>query len=133
MRLVGAQLATAISPGAAALPSDIRTLMMVHISRPQDIDAMLGESAAMTADDERLRAARPLGALPLMVLAADGSIAQSADFRATQEAQERLSINSQLTIVPQSSHYISLDQPQAVADAVGQVLESVRTGRPPQP
>jgi hypothetical protein len=55
---------------------------------------MLGESAGMTADDERLRAAQPLGRLLLLVLAAVSSIACSPDMRVTQEAQARLSSNS---------------------------------------
>jgi pimeloyl-ACP methyl ester carboxylesterase len=113
--------------------SDIGTLLMVRASRPQSIDAMLGESAAMMADDEGLRAARPLGAVPLIVLAADSSVAHSTDWRAAQEAQRRLSNNSQLIVVSQSSHFVSLDQPQAVVDAVQQVLESASTGQPLQP
>jgi pimeloyl-ACP methyl ester carboxylesterase len=132
MRLFGAQLAAASSPGAAALPTNIATLLMVQASRPQSIDAMLGESAGMTVDDERLRAAQSLGALPLIVLAADSSIAHSQAWRATQETQARLSSNSQLIVVPQSSHFVSFDQPQAVVDAVRQVLESARTGQPLQ-
>jgi pimeloyl-ACP methyl ester carboxylesterase len=133
MRLFGARLAAAASPGAIALPSDIRTLMMVRASRPQEIDAMLNESAAMTADDNRLRAAQPLGTLPLIVLAADSSVAQQANWRIAQEAQTQLSRNSHLVIVPHSSHFVSLDQPQAVADAVLQVIERARTGQPLQP
>jgi pimeloyl-ACP methyl ester carboxylesterase len=129
MRLFGARLAAATSPGAAALPENTRTLLMVQAARPHSIDAMLGESAGMTADDERLRAARPLGALPLVVLAADSSLAQSPDWRAAQEAQRQLSHNSRLVIVPQSSHFVSFDQPQAVADAVQQVIKSARTGQ----
>jgi pimeloyl-ACP methyl ester carboxylesterase len=133
MRLFGARLAAATSPGAAALPSEVGTLLMVQASRPRSIDAMLGESAAMTADDERLRAARPLGTLSLIVLAADSSIAQQPNWLAAQEAQTQLSHNSQLVVVPHSSHFVSLDQPQAVADAVLQVVETARTGQPLQP
>jgi pimeloyl-ACP methyl ester carboxylesterase len=130
MRLFGPRLAAATSPGAAALPSDIGTLLMVQASRPQSIDAMLGESVGITADDETLRAARPLGALPLSVLAADSSIAHSPDWRVAQEAQARLSSNSQLIVVPHTSHFVSFDQPQTIVDAVEQVLTSARTGQP---
>ena len=127
MRLFGSRLAAATSPGAATLPANIATLLMVQASRPQSIDAMLGESAGMTMDDARLRAARPLDALPLVVLAADSSVAHSADWRAGQQAQEQLSNNSRLIIVPHSSHFVSFDQPQAVIDAVQQVLVSAQT------
>jgi pimeloyl-ACP methyl ester carboxylesterase len=83
-----------------------------------------------TTDDNRLRAAHRLGMLPLMVLAADSSVAQSADRRAAQEAQARLSNNSQLAIVVRSSHFVSFDQPQAIVGAVEQVLASAQTNQP---
>jgi pimeloyl-ACP methyl ester carboxylesterase len=130
MRLFGTRLAAASSPGAAVLPPDVSTLLMLQAARDQSIDAMLAESADMTADDDRLRAAHSLGTLPLMVLAADSSVAQSAGWRTAQEAQARLSGNSQLAIVPQSSHFVSFDQPQAIVGAVEQVLDSVRSGGP---
>jgi pimeloyl-ACP methyl ester carboxylesterase len=133
MRLFGARLAAATSPGAATLSPDISTLLMVQASRSQSIDAMLGESAGMTADDARLRAERPLGALPLVVLAADSSLAHSTDWQAGQQIQEQLSNNSRLIVVPQSSHFVSFDQPQAVIDAVQQVIESARTSQPLAP
>jgi hypothetical protein len=59
--------------------------------------------------------------------------AQQPDWRAAQEAQAQLSRNSQLIVVPHSSHFVSLDQPQAIADAVLQVVEAVRTGQLLQP
>jgi pimeloyl-ACP methyl ester carboxylesterase len=130
MSLFGARLAAGTSPGATELPTSIRTLLMVQASRPHSIDTMLGESAGMNADDDRLHVARPLGALPLVVLAADSSVAQSPDWGAAQEAQRRLSNNSRLIVVPQSSHFVSFDQPQAVAEAVQQVITAARTGQP---
>lgn len=128
MRVFGAQLAAGTSPGAAALDPETATLLMLHASRTKDIDAMLAESATMTADDGRLRTARGLGALPVVVLAADSSV-QDAGWHAAQELQARLSSNSRLVVVPQSSHFIPLDQPQAVADAIADVLIAVQAGR----
>jgi pimeloyl-ACP methyl ester carboxylesterase len=133
MRLFGAHLAAATSPGAALLPPEIGTLLMMQASHPQSIDAMLGESAAMSADDDRLRMARPLGNLPLIMLAADSSIAQQSDWWAAQAAQAELSRNSLVIVVPHSSHFVSLDQPQAIADAVLQVVEAAHTGQLLQP
>lgn len=129
MRVFGARLAVGTSPGAAALDPKTARLLMLHASRSKDIAAMLAESAALTADDGRLRAARPLGALPVVVLAADSSL-QDADWRAAQDVQVTLSSNSRLVVVPQSSHFIALDQPQAVADAIADVLGSARTRQP---
>jgi pimeloyl-ACP methyl ester carboxylesterase len=125
MRLFGARLVAATSPGAAQLDHRTATLLMLHASRPKDIDAMLAESAMMTADDERLRAAPPLGDLPLIVLAADSSLRDDG-WRAGQDQQARLSTNSRLVVVDQSSHFIALDQPDAVADAIAQLVTEPR-------
>lgn len=125
MRLFGARLAAGTSPGVAQLDPRTATLLMLHASRPKDIDAMLAESAMMSADDERLRAAQPLGDLPLIVLAADSSL-RDASWRAGQDQQARLSTNSRLVVVTQSSHFIALDRPDAVADAIAQVLTAAR-------
>lgn len=128
MRLLGARLAAGISPGAAQLDPRTATLLMLHASHDKDINAMLAESAMMTADDEQLRAARSLGDLPLIVLAADSSL-RDAGWRAGQDVQARLSTNSRLVVVAQSSHFIALDQPDAVAVAIAQVLTAARTRR----
>ena len=128
MRLFGARLAAVLSTGAAALPAETRTVMMVQASRERDIDAMLRESAAQMEDDEQLRAARPLGTLPLVVLAADSSIVTSPSWQTAQAIQAGLSTNSQLIIVPRSSHFLNLDQPEVVADAVHAVVEAARGG-----
>jgi pimeloyl-ACP methyl ester carboxylesterase len=112
----------------------VRTLMMVRASRPQENEAMQREAADMLHDDGRLHAARPLGRLPLVVLAADSSVDQSQAWQASQERQAALSTNSWLIVVPYSSHYLALDQPTAVAEAVRFVLTTpdrpVSTGWP---
>lgn len=130
MRLFGAAMAAGMSPGAAELPESTRTLLMVQAARPHAIDAMLREHTGSTADDERLRAARSLETLPLVVLAADSSVARSPEWGAGQEAQRQLSTNSRLVVVARSSHHLALDQPQVVADAVLDVVSAARTGSP---
>jgi len=54
------------------------------------------------------------------------------EWRARQQAHQQLSNNSRLIVVPKSSHFISLDQPQAVAGAIQLVVEIGRTGQPLQ-
>ncbi|HWU75410.1 MAG TPA: alpha/beta hydrolase [Rhodanobacter sp.] len=74
------------------------------------------------------------GAMPLMVLKADGTYADApAEARKSLEAardatQQRIVATSSrglLRTVADSSHDIELDQPQAVADAVAQVLHEL--------
>jgi pimeloyl-ACP methyl ester carboxylesterase len=43
-----------------------------------------------------------------------------------QEAVARLSSNGKIFVVPNSGHWIQLDQPQVVIDAIREVLQSVR-------
>ncbi len=65
--------------------------------------------------------------MPLIVLAADSSVARSAEWGA-QEAQRQLSTNSRLVVVAQSSHHLALDQPEAVAGAVRDAIISSPDG-----
>lgn len=130
MRLFGAAMAAGMSPGAAELPASTRTLLMVQAARSHSIDAMLREHTGSTADDERLRSARPLVAIPLVVLAADSSVAQAPGWGAAQEAQRQRSTNSRLIVIAQSSHHPALDQPQTVADAILAVVAAARMERP---
>jgi pimeloyl-ACP methyl ester carboxylesterase len=130
MRLFGATMAAGMSAGAAELPPRTRTLLMLQAARPHSADAMLREYIGSTADDDQLRAGPSLGAMPVIVLAADSSLAQAPGWGPAQEAQRQLSTNSRLVIVARSSHHIALDQPQAVADAIQQGAMAALTGAP---
>jgi pimeloyl-ACP methyl ester carboxylesterase len=93
--------------------------------------------------DEMLRAtaARPLRQMPLIVLSA-GFVPDVSELgldlppgfqetltaaaRANQAFQAMLLPDSRQVIVAEAGHYIQLEQPQAVIDAVRQVVEAVR-------
>ena len=79
-----------------------------------------------------------LGKLPLLVLTRENGGYEDADVPATQLEQERkdgqsklthLSTNSRQILVP-SGHNMNLEDPAAVSDAIHQVVEAVRQGRP---
>ena len=42
-----------------------------------------------------------------------------------------LSSNGLLMVAENSGHTIPLDEPQVVAEAVGKVMQAIRSGRPP--
>jgi pimeloyl-ACP methyl ester carboxylesterase len=61
--------------------------------------------------------------MPLVVLSAgDATTAKTME----QEAVARLSSNGKIIVAPNSGHWIQLDQPQVVIDAIREVLQSVR-------
>jgi D-alanyl-D-alanine carboxypeptidase len=88
------------------------------------------------------RAAAPFPAMPLVVLAAGGSIDPSFfppgwplayEERLHQELQEDLAglvPNGRYLLVAESGHYVQLDQPEVVIDAIGDVVAAVRKTSP---
>ena len=83
--------------------------------------------------DPALRAAPPLGQLPLIVLSSELTAERDPILRATMRTQAGLSSNSRLVIATNSGHGIQIDQPTFVIDAVQQVIDSARTGQPLAP
>lgn len=86
-------------------------------------------------DDEQ-----PLGALPMIVLSAsdpptrawnppEQQKAQAADWQAGHQGLARKSAIGQWRRVASSRHFIALDQPQAVIDAVREVVAAARAAR----
>jgi pimeloyl-ACP methyl ester carboxylesterase len=86
---------------------------------------------------EERQAARSFGALPVIVLSSANTArdpgvpdAAYADFvarwRAGHDALAARSSRGESYVVPASSHFIQLTQPQAVIDAIGKVVDEVR-------
>jgi pimeloyl-ACP methyl ester carboxylesterase len=90
----------------------------------------------MTLFEEPVSATESHGAIPLIVLAAsdpfdgappEGKQAMEAARSKTQKAIAATSTRGRLVPVPRSSHDIQLDQPQAVANAISDVISASRT------
>lgn len=126
-RAFGASLLPMLNPATANLPAETRSLIAIFAGRATTLDTMINESAGSTAHDSQLALAS-LGDTPLIVLAAGTSA--EADFRwqQAQETMAALSTDSQLVIVPDASHTIQWDHPEAVVDAVLAVVNAVRSG-----
>ena len=71
----------------------------------------------------KLRAARTLGDMPLVVLTPDSS---SSTWMELQKELAGLSTQGRLTVVEGTGHYIQLGRPDAVIDALRQVVEAAR-------
>ena len=86
---------------------------------------------------------RPLGAMPLAVLSAEHSFsidtpagirfwqAYKKAWYARHEALAHLSSRGVYRLIEGSGHAIQLDKPQAVIDAVDEVLRQIHTGATP--
>ena len=86
------------------------------------------EGAAMPETERQVRAAGPPGVMPTIVLAhgrADGTPEFEALWRSSQEDLAE-TFGAQLTIAEMSGHFIQLDEPHLVIEAVRSVIESSR-------
>lgn len=120
-RLFGADLA-----GSSSLPAETRSLMALLGTQQSAIAATTGEARARAASDEELRAQPALGALPLIVLVSDQSIAMAPHWTDAQQRQTALSSEGRMIIAAKSSHSIQLDRPRLVIDSVREVVARAR-------
>ena len=120
-------------PSLAGIDADTRAKLAVMASSPKGLSTQWDEYTVWADADPALRAAPPLGQLPLIVLSSELTAERDPILRATMRTQANLSSNSWLVIATNSGHGIQIDQPTFVIDAIQQVLESARTGQPLAP
>jgi pimeloyl-ACP methyl ester carboxylesterase len=134
-------------PRAPATQVEFIAYLTEYCAQPNHYEAMLAEDAALLgppgggtsqAEAEELAAARQFGSRPLVVL----SQSRGFDYGGPQRAQLSAELNSvwrathaeialrstrgKMVIVPNSGHSIQSDQPQAVIDAVREVVTAAR-------
>lgn len=123
VRLLGAS-----QSGVPAMSDKTRLEIALLTTGPRAIEATIAESLQRATDDGQLQAAPSLGDRPLIVLAAGQNMSNSM-LPTWPEAQSRLaalSTKGHLIVVKGSGHYIQLDQPAVVIDAVRQVVLQAR-------
>lgn len=129
VRLFGAELA-----GASSVPDETRTLLALLSTRPNAIAATRGEAQARAASDADLRDAPALGALPLVVLVSDQSIAAIPHWADAQRRQAALSDDGRMVVAVGSSHAVPWDRPGLIVESVRAVVADVReNGRSRRP
>lgn len=124
-RLFGAQLA-----GTSAIPAETRRLMALLATRQKAIDATEGEAQARAANDPELRTEPAMGALPLIVLVSDQSIANLPHWAEAQRRQAGRSSVGRMVIASGSSHAIHWDRPDLVIASVREVVARARSRKP---
>jgi pimeloyl-ACP methyl ester carboxylesterase len=120
-RLFGEHLA-----GSSSLPAETRSLMALLGTQQTAIAATTGEARARAASDDELRGRPALGALPLIVLVSDQSIAAVPHWADAQRRQAALSSEGRMIIAARSSHFVQLDRPRLVIDSVREAIASAR-------
>jgi pimeloyl-ACP methyl ester carboxylesterase len=124
VRLFGAELA-----GASSVPAETRTLLALLSTQPNAIAATRREAQARAASDADLRAAPALGALPLVVLVSDQSIASMPHWADAQRRLAALSDDGRMVVASGSSHAVPWDRPGLVVESVRAVVADVRAKR----
>lgn len=139
----GSQGQNFASPTVLKLPADVQPIYMAMLSHPSYFDATMGEGKELPETNLQVQAVGSLGDLPLIVLTAEQSIdvatlkAMGYDTKMNlggiqiiwvelQNELAALSTNSEHIIVKDSAHFIQLDQPQAVIDAIRRLIEMVQ-------
>ena len=105
------------------LPPELWSILRALWAQPKFFEALASEMECLPESAAQVAATGDYGDIPLVVLSAGNSTtAQMME----QEAVARLSSNGKIIVVPNSGHWIQLDQPQFVIDAIREVLQSAR-------
>ena len=112
------------------LPLHVRPVLKTFWTQPKFFKALASQIAFVPQSAAQVAATGGYADKPLVVLSASNP---SPDRARAQEALARLSTDGQHIVASNSGHWIPLDQPQVVVDAIHRVVESVRrkkSGRP---
>jgi pimeloyl-ACP methyl ester carboxylesterase len=124
-------------------PPEFRSMVRAVECRRQFFREVHEEYAGFISEDgDQLRVTAPLGNMPLVVLSHDPDwlmpgypVDVSRDFEKAWEPMQlelaRLSTNSSRVIAKGSSHYIQIDKPDLVIEAVQKVVDQCRTAQLP--
>ena len=105
------------------LPSELWPILKAIWVQPKFFEALASEMECLPESAAQVAASGAYGDMPLVVLSpGDATTAKTME----QEAVARLSSNGKIIVAPNSGHWIQLDQPQVVIDAIREVLQSVR-------
>ena len=105
------------------LPEDAWPAMRAHWSRPRSFLAMADHLGSLRRSAAEIAAANPIGDVPLVVLTA------GSQPDAVREEHARIAAQSprgRQVVVAEAGHWILIDEPEAVVDAIRRVIEECR-------
>jgi len=139
---------TAGDDGDSKLSKEFRSKMKYLQLQTKFIDAAFSEIKSFSQSAEEVRRTGNLGDRPLVVLTAGKdleakdlpkgvSVEEMREFRKTwvndlQVRQTRLSTRGKRIIVPDSTHMIPMERPDAVVNAIREVCDAVKAGPAPK-
>ena len=120
-----------------AYPAAVKPIVLAHASQTRYYQTQHDEYAALQESAAQVRAARlarpSYGSLPLIVLSKDDAqdrLAEGQQLAATWDALQQdiasLSTNSQHIVAQHSGHYINLDRPDLVINAIQSVWKQAQ-------
>jgi len=112
--------------GEALVPPSTATEMVLLQTQQSAIDETIAEGTARAADDAAL-SGTTLGSMPLVVIAAAASLDELPNWPLAQQQLAALSTNGRLVVATHSGHYVHLEEPSLVSDAIGEVLSKLHT------
>lgn len=139
LRLLGSFMGEEqLPPQLQYLPPEVHQEYLTVGYQAKYFDAVLDEGAVVEESDALVRSAGPLRDMPLVVLThgvpdptALGAAPEQAEeveqiWQELQQDLTKLSSNSTLLVAEESGHAIPGEQPDAVVDAIRQVVEAAR-------
>ena len=106
------------------VPTDVATAMALQQTQDADIATTTAEGKARAADDAKLARAK-LGAIPLVVIGSGANMEGMQVWSDAQHQMATLSTRGRL-VTADSGHFVQLEQPAVVIEAVGDIVSAVR-------
>lgn len=119
-------LVTRIMGEVTKLPPEVLPAIRAHWSRPKSFATMARYLAALPKSSAEFAESRPLPNVPLIVLSAQCAGEQLA----AQREMASLCSEGEHRVISGCGHWLHLDRPDAVVEAVRSVLERVRAAHP---
>jgi pimeloyl-ACP methyl ester carboxylesterase len=112
-----------IAAEVAKLPREVWPMVRAHWSRTKSFAAMAEYLASLPASAAQVSELPPLGDIPLVVLTARSA---SPEHFQEQRAIASLSRRGTQVVASKSGHWIHLDEPELIVDAVRGIVEKAR-------
>jgi pimeloyl-ACP methyl ester carboxylesterase len=118
----GAGVTERLAGEVRKMPPELWTAVAAHWSEARCFHAMANSLESLPVSVAQIDEDRSLGDLPAVVLSAASANPQAME---EHEHDARLSTRGEHTVVPGSGHWMLLDAPDAVAEAIGRAMSLV--------
>ena len=105
------------------MPRELLPVMRASWSRPQPYETIMHQVEALSQSAAQVAGTGSHGEIPLVVLSASNP---SGDRQRAQTEAARLSANGKHRVASDSGHWINIDQPALVIEAIREVVELAR-------